>query len=64
MKAIKIMSIINQGGEYSVTVTYNEVVDLGNVVKKNAKAPTYYAVGDVLEAVKQIETDAKARLEE
>ena len=45
MKAIKIISIINQGGEYSVTTTYNEV-------------------GNVLEAVKQIEADAKARLEE
>ena len=64
MKAIKIISIINQGGEYSVTTTYNEVDDSGNVGKKNTKAPTYYAVGNVLEAVKQIEADAKARLEE
>ena len=40
MKAIKIISIINQGGEYSVTTTYNEVDDSGNVVKKNTKAPT------------------------
>lgn len=64
MKAIKIISIINQGGEYSVTTTYNEVDDSGNVVKKNTKAPTYYAVGNVLEAVKQIEAHAKARLEE
>ena len=47
MKAIKIISIINQGGEYSVTTTYNEVDDSGNVVKKNTKAPTYYAVGNV-----------------
>ena len=64
MKAIKIISIINQGGEYSVTTTYNEVDDSGNVVKKNTKAPTFQAVGNVLEAVKQIEADAKARLEE
>ena len=34
MKAIKIISIINQGGEYSVTTTYNEVDDSGNVVRK------------------------------
>ena len=64
MKAIKIISIINQGGEYSVTTTYNEVDDSGKEEKKNTKAPTYYAVGNVLEAVKQIEADAKARLEE
>ena len=64
MKAIKIISIINQGGEYSVTTTYNEVDDSGNVVNKNTKAQTYYAVGYVLESVKQIEADAKARLEE
>ena len=25
MKVIKIISIINQGGEYSITTTYNEV---------------------------------------
>lgn len=27
MKVIKIISIINQGGEYSITTTYNEVDD-------------------------------------
>ena len=34
MKAIKIISIINQGGEYAVTATYNEVNENGDIVKK------------------------------
>lgn len=40
MKVIKIISIINQGGEYSITTTYNEVDDNGAIVKRNVKAPT------------------------
>ena len=55
MKVIKIISIINQGGEYSITTTYNEVDDNGAIVKRNVKAPTFYAVGDMLDHVKAIE---------
>lgn len=62
MKVIKIISIINQGGEYLLTVTYNEVDDNGNVVKRNEKASTFYAVNDVLENVKAIEETAKERI--
>ena len=54
MKVIKIISIINQGGEYSITTTYNEVDDNGAIVKRNVKAPTFYAVGDMLNHVKAI----------
>ena len=35
MKVIKIISIINQGGEYSITTTYNEVDDNGAIVKRS-----------------------------
>lgn len=62
MKVIKIISIINQGGEYSITTTYNEVDDYGNVVKRNEKAPTFYAVGDMLDHVKVIEDQTKKRI--
>lgn len=62
MKAVKIISIINQGGEYSITATYNEVDDNGNVVKKNEKAPTFYAVNESLEHVKAIEDVVKERI--
>lgn len=62
MKVIKIISIINQGGEYSITTTYNEVDDNGNVVKRNEKAPTFYVVGDMLDHVKAIEEQTKERI--
>ena len=58
MKVIKIISIINQGGEYSITTTYNEVDDNGAIVK----APTFYAVGDMLDHVKAIEEQTKERI--
>lgn len=62
MKAIKIISIINQGGEYAVTATYNEVNENGDIVKKNEKAPTFYAVGDIFDNVKSIENIVTERL--
>ena len=62
MKVIKIISIINQGGEYSLSTSYNEVDDNGNVVKRNEKAPTFYAVGDMLDHVKAIEDQTKERI--
>lgn len=55
-------SIINQGGEYSITTTYNEVDDNGAIVKRNVKAPTFYAVGDMLNHVKAIEDQTKERI--
>lgn len=62
MKAIKIISIINQGGEYLLAVTYNEVDDDGNITKRNEKAPTFYAVNDMLEHVKAVEDAVKERI--
>ena len=62
MKAVKIISIINQGGEYAITATYNEVDENGSVIKKNEKAPTFYAVGENLEHVKAIEQIVAERL--
>ena len=62
MKVIKIISIINQGGEYSITTTYNEVDDNGAIVKRNVKAPTFYAVNESLEHVKAIEEIVKERI--
>ena len=62
MKVIKIISIINQGGEYSITTTYNEVDDNGAIVKRNVKAPTFYAVGDMLNHVNAIEDQTKERI--
>ena len=62
MKAIKIISIINQGGEYAVTATYNELNENGYIVKKNEKAPTFYAVGDIYDKVKSIENIVTERL--
>ena len=41
MKVVKIISVINQGGEYSITATYNEIDEDGNVVQRNTKAPAF-----------------------
>lgn len=64
MKAVKIISIINQGGEYSIIATYNEVNENGEIVQKNVKAPAFYAVGSVLDNVKNIEAEVKNRIGE
>lgn len=45
-----------------VTTTYNEVDDNGAIVKRNVKAPTFYAVGDMLDHVKAIEEQTKERI--
>lgn len=63
MKTVKMISIINQGGEYTIAVYYNECDEDGNITKKNAKAPVFYAVGDILAATEQIESLIKARIE-
>ena len=44
------------------TTTYNEVDDNGAIVKRNVKAPTFYAVGDMLDHVKAIEEQTKERI--
>lgn len=62
MKVVKMMSVINQGEEYTMSVYYNECDEEGNITKKNAKAPVYYAVGDILTAAKALETLVKERL--
>lgn len=62
MKAIKMISIMNQGGEYSIAVHYNECDEEGNIIKKNAKAPVYYAVGSTLEKVIELENFIKERI--
>lgn len=63
MKIPKIISIINQGSEYAIAVYYNECDEEGNITKKNAKAPVYYAVGDTLEAVQALDKIVKERLD-
>ena len=63
MKIPKIISIINQGGEYVIAVYYNECDEDGNITKKNAKAPVYYAVGDTLETVQALDKIVKERLD-
>ena len=45
-----------------ITTTYNEVDDNGAIVKRNVKAPTFYAVGDMLNHVKAIEDQTKERI--
>ena len=63
MKTVKMISLINQGGEYTITAYYNECDEKGNIVKKNAKMPAYYAVGDTLAEVQALEKLVKERLE-
>lgn len=58
------ISIINQGGEYMIAVYYNECDENGNITKRNAKAPVYYAVGDILDKVKELDSLVKSRLNE
>ena len=62
MKVVKIISVINQGGEYSITATYNEIDEDGNVVQRNTKAPTFYAVGEILDHIKAIDDHVKERI--
>ena len=40
----------------------NDYKYYGNVVKRNEKAPTFYAVGDMLDHVKAIEEQTKERI--
>lgn len=58
------ISIINQGSEYMIAVYYNECDENGNITKRNAKAPVYYAVGGILDKVKELDTLVKSRLNE
>lgn len=58
------ISIINQGGEYMIAVYYNECDENGNITKRNVKAPVYYAVGGMLDKVKELDTLVKSRLNE
>ncbi|WP_283683268.1 hypothetical protein [Parablautia sp. Marseille-Q6255] len=64
MKAIKIISIMNHGGEYAISVTYNQADENGKIIRKNAKSPTFYAVGDLLENIKAIESMITGKLED
>lgn len=58
------ISIINQGGEYMIAVYYNECDENGNITKRNAKAPVYYAVSEILDKVKELDVLIKNRLNE
>ena len=58
------ISIINQGGEYMIAVYYNECDENGNITKRNVKAPVYYAVSEMLNKVKELDTLVKSRLNE
>ena len=63
MKIVKMISIINQGGEYTIACYYNECDEEGNITQKNAKAPVFYAVNDILDTVKKMEELVKGRLD-
>lgn len=58
------ISIINQGSEYMIAVYYNECDENGNIIKRNVKAPVYYAVSEMLNKVKELDTLVKSRLNE
>lgn len=58
------ISIINQGSEYMIAVYYNECDENGNITKRNVKAPVYYAVSEMLDKVKELDTLVKSRLNE
>ena len=58
------ISIINQGGEYIIAVYYNECDENGNITKRNAKAPVYYAMGAMLEKVTELEILVKEKLDQ
>lgn len=58
------ISIINQGSEYMIAVYYNECDENGNITKRNVKAPVYYAVSEMLNKVKELDTLVKSRLNE
>lgn len=45
-----------------IAVYYNECDENGNITKRNAKAPVYYAVGDILDKVKELDVLIKNRL--
>lgn len=47
-----------------VAVYYNECDDSGNITKRNAKAPVYYAVGSMLDKVTELETLVKEKLDQ
>ena len=58
------ISIINQGSEYMIAVYYNECDENGNIIKRNVKAPVFYAVSEMLNKVKELDTIVKSRLNE
>lgn len=58
------ISIINQGSEYMIAVYYNECDENGNIIKRNVKAPVFYAVSEMLNKVKELDTLVKSRLNE
>lgn len=47
-----------------IAVYYNECDENGNITKRNVKAPVYYAVGGMLDKVKELDTLVKSRLNE
>lgn len=55
---------MNHGGEYAISVTYNQADESGKIIRKNAKSQTFYAVDDLLENIKNIESVIIGKLEE
>ena len=47
-----------------IAVYYNECDENGNITKRNAKAPVYYAVSEILDKVKELDVLIKNRLNE
>ena len=47
-----------------IAVYYNECDENGNIIKRNVKEPVYYAVSEMLNKVKELDTLVKSRLNE
>lgn len=62
IRTVKMISIINQGGDYAIAAYYNEYGADGNITKTNAKAPVFYATGEVLSKISEIESTIKERI--
>ena len=64
MRTVSMISIINHGGSPMLAVYYNECDDNGNITKRNAKVPVYYAMGAMLDKVTELETLVKEKLDQ
>ena len=56
------ISVINQGGDYAIAAYYNEYDTDGRIIKTNAKAPVFYATGEMLGKISEIESLVKEKI--